>query len=1038
MAETSRPGARWNAVARNPWLEDLWAMAVVANDEDGEEKVAVYGDDRVRRARAAHGLPPCIRSIRSGVLQGKTSIRNSVGIPVCSYHASAGDSRSDAIETMRHVPSSSDIDSATASQWNSIAGKDRYRFSTRSCKTLRGLGCACTTTCPHHETFSATESNVGRVKKPSKKPYDWGADPRKIVTTDKAAKVIQAAILDGEIDGFPVDHLITATPGAGKTYGSGLAVPALEFRGERPLYSAPTHAVATDFAALVPQAHVLRPRNEDTCRRHELAGRVAGRGWGAVREVCAGCDDFESKKPTDSACPWWQQWTSDKPTWICTHAHLRSGFPQRFHDPTVVILDEDPLSACLGWAGGAEGGIHSDILHRPPPTFEVEGTVITGLGIIDGDVTEVDVVVGLDAGTDLVRAYAMPLWSAGPGSHDWTMGNEPAGGRTGLGPVADLAVIVAERMRAVEQGKHFAMEFLRKKNGWDSRKWRSSPGAEAVFPLLVEPWRDCPRGTSWAEEPETARLVDEIAAWDGLDHPPDVHPSDYPPNVLGPLVRALAAGIHLWRKKRAGEAHGSGAVPLDIGVDDGTCTLRVRTFEPLEIPSTARVVALDATADTEIAQKCVGRTLQRIDFALRTQSPVLQITDMALPRATIQATRGQARKWEDRIARICEQIHAARGAGAGPLLVITYMLFAGRLRHRWRKDPRFRVLHYGALRGESHMDISAAVLVGYPRPRLDDCLLDAAAIWAGEDLDGGTTEVWRPYLEAGRESENESLGVEVLEPTDPRLCAVWKSRSDAEQEQALHRGRPGRRSDCPTYILTQVPLHPEYRESVRLGTLRALEGKAKVQKTVADKVEEIARAIRKKLGWVSSKLLEAVLTDPIEGQDDGQGIFRRGGYIELLIPGAAENTPDYTSSVISKACEIRRVVGLTTMTPPRFREAWSSYAAHRDPTEVRISTSGRGRPKTDHVVGDLLAWVWDARPVVDATGIRVNVDGAEVISTIYDEIFAAGGPGCGGLRVVIPIDDLLGGGDAAQDPREYLRTRTIAPVAAGDEGGPDG
>lgn len=183
----------WNSTARNHWLEELWEKAAIATDKDHDDEPIVYSASALRtlRPRAADapasladlkGHPPCIAGIRQDAII-TMGLRNSIGIAVCSFHASAGDSLEEAITTMRHVPSrSQNLDAETIGQWNGVTQADRktpkdtYRFSNRSCRVLRSCGAPCTDQCALHVEFSKGEKDHAR-RVPCVRRYDWGTVP---------------------------------------------------------------------------------------------------------------------------------------------------------------------------------------------------------------------------------------------------------------------------------------------------------------------------------------------------------------------------------------------------------------------------------------------------------------------------------------------------------------------------------------------------------------------------------------------------------------------------------------------------------------------------------------------------------------------------------------------------------------------------------------------------------------------------------------------------------------------------------------------
>ncbi len=183
-----RPVPAWTDISRNKWLEELWERAVIANDADANDEPVIYKPALMKTMTpsAPHavadlrGYPPCITSIRQGDIT-VMGLRNRIGIAVCSFHASTGETVEDAIATMRCVPSRSrDLAAETRSQWNSIttkAGKpkENYRFSNRSCRTFRGAGATCTDKCPLHTEFIKGEKTSKR-NVPYTKPFDWGTD----------------------------------------------------------------------------------------------------------------------------------------------------------------------------------------------------------------------------------------------------------------------------------------------------------------------------------------------------------------------------------------------------------------------------------------------------------------------------------------------------------------------------------------------------------------------------------------------------------------------------------------------------------------------------------------------------------------------------------------------------------------------------------------------------------------------------------------------------------------------------------------------
>ena len=178
----------WDKMSRSPWLESLWVNATIANDKDAEETPVVYKPSQMKSLVPSDphtmadlkGYPPCITSIRQGAIT-TMGLRNRIGIAVCSFHASSGESITDAITTMQSVPSRSrNVASETQSQWNAItvkgghAPKDNYHFSNRSCRTLRGCGASCTDQCPLYNQFAQGELEYSK-KIPYRQAHNWGS-----------------------------------------------------------------------------------------------------------------------------------------------------------------------------------------------------------------------------------------------------------------------------------------------------------------------------------------------------------------------------------------------------------------------------------------------------------------------------------------------------------------------------------------------------------------------------------------------------------------------------------------------------------------------------------------------------------------------------------------------------------------------------------------------------------------------------------------------------------------------------------------------
>ena len=967
LAEVPVSGPRWERVARNAWLESLWAGALIDTAKDDGGAVLVFGDDRVKLAKKAQGYPPCIQSIRDGAIRGYGH-RNDIGIPVAAYHASAGDTVKEAIETMRRVPTRGDIDWETRAQWKAIAaGRNRkkYLFSSRSCHRMRALGAACTDQCPLYSSLRTVERSKG-PKAPERRPYEWGDDKREVVGAREVAPRIRDLIISGSND-----ILCTATPGGGKTTGAAWATPIAQGLGQRVMYSAPTHDLGLQFAGLVPGASIKRGRDETNCIRHGLATRVAARGWSAVKEVCLGCEHFIKHKPMESTCGWWQQWSEglDRP-WVVTHAHLATTFPQQVYEPTVVIMDEDPLAACLGWAGGLEDGFTSDELCRLPNAADKS------------------------AADDLATAYALTFWDWKPtdGVIEFTFGTDG-----GPGPVAELAQLLGSRLRALEAGKHVV-------NGFWPEGDRGVQGIDAAALLLLR--EDARRPVA---DPEVVGCIDRIVAlrWDSADYRPDVAPDRLPPNLLRPLLQVLRAGRQALDLRAAGKPQVAGAIPIRIKPEaqpDGTkvCRVAIRTFTPLDLDAGgehARVVALDATGDVSLLARAIGRSaddIDRADVVMPTVGTICQVTDVRLPMATVMASQNKAKLWEERISRLAERQHEVHG---GVLLVVTYKVIADALRGRWKGDPRFRVGHFYGLRGQDHVDVSAMLMVGYPSPNPSDVLLDAAALYEGvKDLDTTVEEVFRSYLEQGKMAEAEHLGLLVTEPKDPRVRALWRARSDAELWQDAHRPRPGRRAEAVVYVVTQVPFLVEYREPVVLGTLRALEGGAKERKLVSEGVHDLAEHLRGKLGWVSLRLLEIVLRGDVwasEAGDPPQGYFAAGTVYgsSTTVPAGKSKVgvtpmptfndevvacPRVVSGLAEMASLLRDRHEIRPMTPRRISEAWNSYVGATSWFEVTRSGTGRGRPRKDSVIGSLDAWILDHENELREPSVVVRVDGRPV------------------------------------------------------------
>jgi len=354
FASVPRRGKSLAEQQQTPYFAALWADAeaehAVGRDDRHDEQYESVDEARREMGRTGLQHPPCIRSVRQGALSAVHGARNTVGIAVCSYHATVGDTVNDAIETMKHVATAEpwNVATNTRGQWQTVsedvrAGGKRYGFGSRACGTLRSRGATCTSACPFHARFNRVNALSRQFKtvKPTQQNYSWP------VLTETDCESASVLVRDGVLRDEE-DQLYVVTPGGGKSYGGGEAAALLADDDHQVIYCAPTRLLlAQEARRRGKDVEEREGRTPVNCQRVSLAGTVAEAGWSGVRYACQSCPAFEPRNRTKSRCAWWQQWASTHPYWAVTHAHLRSGYPQLFHKPALALVDEDALDACL-------------------------------------------------------------------------------------------------------------------------------------------------------------------------------------------------------------------------------------------------------------------------------------------------------------------------------------------------------------------------------------------------------------------------------------------------------------------------------------------------------------------------------------------------------------------------------------------------------------------------------------------------------------------------------------------------------------------
>ena len=776
------------------------------------------------------------------------------------------------------------------------------------------------------------------------------------------------------------DELLLFPPGAGKTWNAVHALVGKATAGERTLYAGVSRKLCEQ--AMIWANHpgeVMAeklPRTSKNCQQYKDANKLSGKGWSAVEHVCRGqqCPAFKSEKPTESACGWWQQWNDpDHLVWAVTHHHLPSGLPFRYHKPSVLILDEGTVHACLGWSGGLEDGF-----------------------------TDLDLENLADS---------MPITD--PGIHHITLGDPLPGAAT------RLLLKLAGRLRRWEKpGSPMVKLFQRLKQG--KRYQNNVIGTDAAGYLL-----GYDQGTSL--DSATEKLLDDLLneqrenlrvassmpprqrhTIKPLPEPSSLEGDSVPPNILPPLVNALEAARDII-KRQAGTA---GAVPMAIDLHqsenvDPVFSIRIRTFTPLHVPKNCRVVALDATGSQELFEKCVGRPVNVVRVHVPFKGQVIQATDMKLPKATLLCSKGAVSRWVNEIKPYLIRLHKMHGK----VLVVTFKELAFRLQSELKSFKGLEFHWFFGVRGEDFSSFPVQVTIGFPMSPPDMTYLDAAAIYQGEDIDTTWEKQWRPYRVVGHENDSESVGVEVLVPVDPRLRAVYELSSDHEFYQVACSRNRILRFNHQSIVLSQVPFLPEFRVPVQLTTVRELLDTGQKEATIEERVHQLADSILNRLGWVSKRFLEAILVEKRGSLVLSNGCELAAGSLILYTishPAANYSDPQHRK-LFNQRTTICSGLGFPNgMESRRFREAWASWESQTRwaGSDVSVKVKGKvGKPFQDVVYGDFNLWLWDNRDLVSHPDLVVTMDGGVVDGNTVDRLRDV--TDVPGNRIVVDVSRVL-------------------------------
>ncbi len=773
------------------------------------------------------------------------------------------------------------------------------------------------------------------------------------------------------------DELLLLPPGAGKTWSSVHALVAKTTTHERTLYAGVSRDLCEQAARWANKnGNIMSeklPRTDKNCRCAGDANALSGKSWSAVEYVCKGCDNFEPGKPIESRCEWWRQWDDpDHLTWAVTHHHLPSQLPFRYHKPTTLVLDEGTVAACLGWAGGCEDGF-----------------------------TDLDL-------ENL--AHSLPITD--PGIHSFTLGDVLPGS------AARLLMHLAGRLRQWEKSGSAMLKMFQRLQ--QNHHGKNVIGPEAAGFLLGHDTGTSLDKTTLTlleallhERRENLRVASTMPRNKRHIIRPLPEPSTFdegpiPPNVLQPLVNALAAA------RKSVERHDgkAGAVPMALDFHEPEklnpfFAVRIRTFTPLNVPKNCRIVALDATGNKELFEKCVGRPVEVIRLNVPFKGTVTQATDMRLPMATLTNDKGTVNRWVANIKPYLIRLQEMHGK----VLVVTFKRLALRLKSELKACKGMEFRWFFGVRGEDFSDYPVQVTIGFPMSPPDMTYLDAAAMCQGEDVDTTWEKQWRPYRVVGHENDTESPGVEVMVPVDPRLRSVYELSSDHEFYQVACSRNRILRFNHQSVVMSQVPFLPEYRVPVQLTTVQELLNIGRQEAVLSDKVHQLADAFLNRLGWVSKRFLEAILTEKRDSVVLSDGCELAAGTLILytISHPAGNYSEPHHQKLFTQRAALRSGMGFSNgLEPRRFREAWASWesATRWAGSDVAIKVKGKvGKPFQDVVYGDFNLWLWDNRELVSHPYLTVMMDGTVVDANTVDRLRDV--TDVPGKRIVVDVSRVL-------------------------------
>ena len=206
-----------------------------------------------------------------------------------------------------------------------------------------------------------------------------------------------------------------------------------------------------------------------------------------------------------------------------------------------------------------------------------------------------------------------------------------------------------------------------------------------------------------------------------------------------------------------------------------------------DIPETAAILMLDATADETVLRK-VFDDVELIRIDVKQKAVVSQVYDRT----------GSKAHWEGNTAEIKKLIDVANTwaeFGENPL-IISFKSVINKLEETGRLNTGVKLNHFGALRGSNEAtDCSVAFIVGRMMPAPLEVDLQARALfWDDKETlghDDSSTYLplsQRGYLQSDRNPKPQS-GVMVPTFTDQRIDTLFRQIQDAETMQALGRLR---------------------------------------------------------------------------------------------------------------------------------------------------------------------------------------------------------------------------------------------------------